>query len=101
MSKDAPTSMPFWNSAPWKTWLILWGACSLRNLLSASINIFQITAVGLGTFLKRFAAAVRSLSAGKRGFHNVRGPQISPMLFGVLIESHHPLPVPFQGHLGR
>ena len=35
----------------------------LLNLLSATINIFQITAIALSTLLNRFAASVRSLSA--------------------------------------
>jgi len=40
-----------------------WAALSRRKVVSATIKVFQMTAVAFSTFLKRFAASVRSHTA--------------------------------------
>ena len=59
------TRTPLTYCAPSCTSFINSGAFSRRNRCWATSSIFQMTAVALLTFLKRFAASVRSLRAAK------------------------------------
>ena len=60
---DGVMAMPSWYCAPWNTSLQRFGALSFRKRCSATRSNRQMIAVAFSTFLKRFAAEVRSRTA--------------------------------------
>ena len=65
-----------------------------RERLSDQIcGIFQMTARALATFLNLRAASVRSRRAEKGELHWIGSPQMLPLLFGIVVKRHHPIPV--------